>query len=202
MDDVVVVIVNYKTLLLTRNCYESLRIYYPNVRVLLIDNGSHDESTEWIAKSSFGHTFSITWEENLGHGPALHHAATQTLDFGYMFALDSDCQVYRHGFLEDMRVLFDKDVNLYAAGEVKHVNERIQHVPKGYPYAHPSRMMFSMAKYRTLKPFVNHGGPTAKNMIDASKKGYSIASYPIQDYVFHLGEGTFREYNVPGRWVW
>lgn len=199
--DVQVVIVNYKTLNLTRNCYDSLRLFYPEVPVLLIDNHSDDGSAEWITQVAKDHfwTVHMLLDENIGHGPALHLAAQFWYD-GYLFALDSDCQVFKWGFLEDMSDLLE--VGNYAAGEIKFVNERIQHDPGGYPYIHPSRMMVNIELYLRLKPFVNHGGPVARNMIDATKKGYKLAQYPVQDYVFHMEEGTYRTYNVPGKWEW
>jgi len=46
--DITVLIVNVRALELTRGCVESLLAHYPDVRLLLIDNGSADQSTEYL----------------------------------------------------------------------------------------------------------------------------------------------------------
>src|SRR3954454_18408427 len=94
LDAITVLVINYKTLEVTRRCLDSLVRAYPGVRLLIIDNGSNDESTAYIRDLSRGsrHVACVLNERNIYHGPAMHQgvAASQT---PYVFTLDSDCEV-------------------------------------------------------------------------------------------------------------
>ena len=76
LDDITVVVINYRTLDLTERCITSLRLYYPQVQLLVSDNGSADESTEYLRGLGKADPFArvILHKRNLHHGPALHHA--------------------------------------------------------------------------------------------------------------------------------
>jgi len=204
INDVMVVMVNYKTYGLTRQAYESFVEFYPYIFVTLFDNGSKDRSTLYIKNLDTRHfVHGIDFPDNIGHGPAMDEVMNVVSWHRYIFMLDSDTETFKGGFLEKMLEYF-KDEKVYAVGHVLYVNEKIAHTDKenGYPYTHPHAMMIDRKKYLGLHPFVNHGGPVARNMIDANKKGYKVVSFPIEDYVFHMSEGTFRTYNVPGEWQW
>ena len=70
---ITVLIVNYRTLDLTRRCLESLLLFYPQAGVLLIDNGSGDDSSEYIAgvAARSRNITAIFNPTNHYHGPAL-----------------------------------------------------------------------------------------------------------------------------------
>ena len=70
-----VIIVNFKTKYLIKKCLETFRAFYKDVPVILIDNGSGDDSTEWCKKQENEYTRVILHGANIRHGPALHEAA-------------------------------------------------------------------------------------------------------------------------------
>ena len=201
ISDVTVVIVNFKTLWLTRKAYKSLLRQY-DLPVIIVDNGSGDtNTTEWVRAVD-----GICNTSNLGHGPAMD-AAIKKVTTPYVLTLDSDCTVLHKGWLEEMLDFFLHS-KAYAIGWLRYV-DRLSGVPLEWhltkqpgerfvPYVHPAVGLYDVAKYKTLRPFINHGAPALWNMIDAEASGYLTKSYPVFDYVEHLIAGTRRMYD--GRW--
>src|SRR5215210_2081905 len=93
-DRISAVVVNYRTLELTRACVESLLAHYPDLTVILIDNGSGDESSRYVCR--LGETMSnvraVLNPRNLYHGPALDQGV-RLARTKYVFTLDSDCEI-------------------------------------------------------------------------------------------------------------
>jgi glycosyltransferase involved in cell wall biosynthesis len=202
VDDVTAVIVNFKTLHLVQQAYESLRKYY-DLPIILIDNGSADDSTNWIGEHG-----GITHTENLGHGPAMHQAISG-IQTRYVLTLDSDCIVRGGSWIEQMLTFFDDDPQAYAIGWLRYVDRwsgvplewHAHGKPKGarfVPYVHPAVAIYDVKKYRQMQPFVHHGAPALNNMVDAEERGYVVKSFQVFDYVKHLKAGTRRMYS--GRW--
>lgn len=200
LDDVTAVVVNYRTLELTRRCVESFRERYPGVALLLIDNGSGDESTDYVraAGQELRNVTVQLNDHNLYHGPALDQGI-RLANTDYAFTLDSDCEVRVGGFLEQMQQRFD-DARVYAVGELRYKNrfgftyaygyENPQPRPRWIPYAHPYAMLLDRRKYLGLRPFVHHGAPCIRNMEDAKRKGYIVVDFPVGDSVAHEMQGT------------
>jgi glycosyltransferase involved in cell wall biosynthesis len=198
LDEISFLIVNYRTLELTTQCVESLERFYPRTEILLVDNGSGDESTDTIcemAKHS-GNIRAILNPTNRFHGPALDQGlrAAQTR---LVFCLDSDCEVLQGGFLEAMAAYF-ADANTYAVGELVHMN-RFGYAPpyskwRSFEYVHPRRMLLDSSKYLGLRRFNHHGAPCLTNMRQAVQRGYHLHDFPIQEYILHLGRGTCGPY--------
>ena len=119
MENVTFVIVNYRTLDLTRECLTSLLRVYPDAAALIFDNGSRDESAEYIRALSAEreNVRAIFSERNIFHGPALDKSL-RACSTRYAFTLDSDCYVHRGGFLESMLELF-ADNRTYAVGDLR-----------------------------------------------------------------------------------
>ena len=207
---VTAIIVNFKTKDLTRQAFKSLRSYYPNLHIVLVDNCSNDESTEWckaIVRKDHDTTLIIN-SSNIGHGPAMHKAIKK-ISTPYVFTLDSDCLVHKGGFLELMLAEFKKNPKLYAIGW-RRIVDKITGVPsewhidkppssKFIPYIHPAAAVYDRKKYLLLEPFFNHGAPCLNNMRTAVQKGYDLQAFPIlKEYITHLIAGTRRMY--AGRW--
>src|SRR5438876_11166997 len=91
VDQVTAVIVNYKTLDLTRRAVETFRGRYPDLSLLLIDNGSADASTEYLLRlgERHGNIRTFVNERNRYHGPALDQGIRLACT-PYVFTLDSD----------------------------------------------------------------------------------------------------------------
>ena len=194
LDDVAVVIVNHKTLDLTRQCLESFRQFYPDVLIYLIDNGSGDDSAQYVKNCTDKHVISVSNNTNCGHGGALHQA-TELCQQRYLFTLDSDTITHRGGFLELMLAEFAKEPAPYAVGFECETNENgyNTYTGKGVRYIHPFASMYDLWIYRTLRPFLHHGAPAIENMIDANVQGLGLVHFPIDQYIEHLEGGTSKK---------
>lgn len=204
---VTVVTVNYKTRHLVQKCYESLQRVYPTIKTILIDNGSHDTSTEYLRallKNQEAHLQVKFLSTNVGHGPALH-LGFKMATTEYVFALDSDCLVRCGGSIEGMVSRLDQKPLTYAVGWLRWVNVDGVAVAKGgshrglYPYVHPAMSLYRRATYFKLPPFVSSGAPAILNMLAAYKRGIQVERFPVEDYITHLIAGTRRMFG--GRWA-
>ncbi|MBK7916670.1 MAG: glycosyltransferase [Chloroflexi bacterium] len=193
MNDITTLIINYKTPDLLRTCVESFRAHYPQTPLLLIDNGSADDSTDLICQlaASSAHTQCLLNPRNLFHGPAMnqgiHHSATP-----YVFLLDSDCRILQGGFLEQMRRLLEQH-DAYAVGRLQHKNRFGYDVPPGTRsailYGDPHALLLRKSVYITLPPFIHLGAPCLPNMKLAQQQ-QQVLAFPIAQYVNHKGRGT------------
>jgi glycosyltransferase involved in cell wall biosynthesis len=208
LDHVTAVIVNYKTLDLTRRAVETFRGCYPDLSLLLIDNGSADASTEYLQGLAERHEniCTVVNERNRYHGPALDQAMSLA-GTPYVFTLDSDCEVVGGGFLGEMLALFADDA-VYAVGEVRYKNrfgftygydEAQAGRPRRIPYVHPYAMLIDRGKYGRLHPFIHHGAPCIKNMRDAQRRGLTVHNFQIDRFVVHHTEGTSASHGYGGR---
>ena len=199
--DCTVLITHYQTPDLLRDAVASFRQHYPQVDVLVVDNGSSAESLE-LLESLGKHDWSDTkwkgapvrvhrFETNRYHGPAMDFATRELISSRYVFTLDSDTLTRKTGFLEQMIALLDIEAKRYACGRVLEVDRRGfataggEHRLCWVPY-----MMFRRDTYLTLAPFEHHGVPNLANSIAAGNLGFEFVDFPIADYVHHIGRGT------------
>lgn len=197
VEDITVIVVNYRTLDVTKRCISSLLDKYPNIKLILIDNGSNDRSTTYISNLSetYASVETILNTENRFHGPALNQGV-HTCSTSFVFTLDSDCEIMDSGFLERMLLLFDSAV--YAVGKQGWTN-KYGYAPLSADetyteYVHPFAMLLDRQKYTALPPFVHHGAPAYKNMWGAKRHGYETRHFPIEDFILHHGRATVAEH--------
>lgn len=208
-DRVTMVTVNFKTLKLTRRAIQTFRQHYPDLPMIVYDNGSDDLSTVYIAglQNKDENCEAILDSKNRGHGPALHQLVRR-VETPYVLLYDSDCEVLEGGFIELMLAEFDEDETLYAIGWLRHLNDNgvpfTWHVPppktkeRFHPYVHPHCALLDVAKYKQLKGFIDHGSPGLFNMQDAVAKGFTLKKFPVKKYVKHWEAGTRRMFG--GHW--
>ncbi len=186
-------IINYQTPELTLQAVSSFRRYYPDIFLVLIDNGSKDDSVQ-LLKSNI-HPYShitkfILNSHNIHHGPAMHQAM-QICESEFILFLDSDCVVIECGFIEKMIEVIESDVNNYAVGKMVLLNKRGFDVKQnGYKYIRPICMLIRRELYFKIKPFERHGAPCLKNMISAVDHNFNLIGFKIEKYIFHKGRGT------------
>lgn len=188
---ITVVMVNFRTKGFSSACYESFRKFYPDVPMVIVDNGSCDESTEWLRKIAFEDLLvtPLFLLDNIGHGPAMHKGF-ELCDTPYVFVLDSDTVIKQGGFLEEMLTMFSDECT-YAVGDMVITNDSGVNDDSGsLQYIHPSRSMYDLSKYWTMPPATHHGAPLTYNMIYARDNCFQVYPFPIDDYVDHIGFGT------------
>lgn len=204
MDKVTVVIPNYKLPGLLKGLVDKLLEYYPHIRLLLIDNGSEDDSTKYIRKMATGqyNIRSVLNQTNVGHGPAMHQGVG-LCETPFVCLLDNDCIVKKGGGLERLAAPFE-DPQVYATGEMVLVDAGGNTREEGEPYILPARMIIRREWYAALAPFNHHGAPAVLNIRSALKAGYKVEDVlGIDDYFHHPGRGldkgpVHRTYGIPG----
>ena len=195
IEDVTAIVVNFRTLAETRTCLSTLRAAYPALRVLVIDNGSRDESTAFLRQleREDPRVQVLFNETNVFHGPALDQGM-RAAETDLVFLLDSDCEIRHGGFLEPLVDAFAKDPLLYAIGKRGYANRYgygpISKRERWTHYVHPFAAVIDRRKYFTLPPFVHHGAPLYRNMWGATKAGYHLRHVTIEDHVVHRRRTT------------
>lgn len=192
---VTMVIVNFNTPDLTQRAVTSFRHFYPDINLILIDNGSSDNSIATLHHVQQQHpdkTEVIRHARNLHHGPAMDAGVRNAATPHVMF-LDSDCEVQTGGFVETMLASLASDPANYAAGKkifMNHSGFDTDDEKNGIPYIRPFCMMLKRDMYFLLPPFRRHGSPCLANMRTAMQRGYRLIDYPVEQFVKHEGRGT------------
>lgn len=202
---VTVAIINYKTSDLIRQTIESFRSYHPQIPLLLIDNGSKDESTIYLkqlAETSSEPIELIINENNLHHGPAMDQAL-QHASSPYVLFIDSDCEVCKGGFIDLMITHLQAHPDNYIVGKKIYMNKRgfdVEASNSAIEYIRPICMLVKREIYLKLPKFVRHGTPCLDNMKTAVERGYRLIDFPIDEFIWHLGRGTARRYGYQLGW--
>ncbi len=187
-----IVVINYQTPDLLKIAVESFRKFYPSIDILIIDNGSKDNSVEVIKElQSKSHQFTKTLflEKNIFHGPAMHLAVKQ-LNYKHLFFIDSDTETHKGNFLEEMAELLESSPKTYGTGRFLILNKRGFQKDKGILIPAPAYMMIKRELYFQFPPFEHHGMPVLKNFSEALKLGFEFKNFPIENYIEHLWRGT------------
>ena len=112
-----IIVLNWNNWPVTADCLKSLqRITYPNARVLLVDNGSSDDS-ERILREKFPAIEVVQTGSNLGYAGGNNAGMRRALELGadYLCLLNNDV-VVEPGFLEPLVAAMEADPRLGIAG--------------------------------------------------------------------------------------
>ncbi len=200
------VIINYKTPDLLRRAVTSLIQYYPELPLLLIDNGSDYQSTTLLHdfRERRPHTVRLILNtRNLHHGPSMDQALRE-LSTPFVFFLDSDCLVTHGDFIERMQGRLQEEDHHYAIGKRISMDHRgfdvKESTNESIPYIRPLCMMLKRELYLALPPFELHGTPCLENMREASKRGLTLLDFPVDQFVAHEGRGTAGRFGYKLGW--
>ena len=189
--DVTTVIINYQTPDLLETAVRSFKGHYPDVPLLIGDNGSKDHSKNLIEdlSSELQNTKAVFFEENIYHGPAMDRMLKDHIKSEFVFFLDSDTETHTDGFLEEMSEIAASE-DVYAVGQTITVNERGFKDENGFEIILTPYLFLKKAFYEELPPFIHHGQPTIHNFKEAHERGLKLKDFPISDYIHHHWRGT------------
>lgn len=189
--DVTTVIINFQTPDLLKTAVQSFKKHYPEVPLWILDNGSKDDSPELIKRleETLPYTNGYFIEKNIYHGPAMDFAIRNLIETPCVFLLDSDTEVLKPGFLEQMEQISSGE-KIYGSGEIIRVNDRGFKSDKGIEILSTPYMFIKTGVYKTLPPFIHHGQPTLNNFNEAILQGFGLVQFPVADYIFHHWRGT------------
>lgn len=199
--NITAVIINYQTPELLEIAVTSFKKFYPQIQLLILDNGSTDSSVQLIEKlcEELPSTSSVNLKQNIFHGPAMDLVCRKHIDSEFVFFLDSDTETLRGGFFERMLPLLDSK-KVYGAGELVTVNKRGFKSKTGFTILQTPYMLFKTEIYRTLPPFVHHGQPTLFNFREALKQGYQLREFKITEFINHKWRGTADKFGYGLGW--
>ncbi len=205
LTEMTVVLIHFQTPDLLTDAVGTFRSFYPDVQMMILDNGSRDHSEPVLKNMERKYSGKIRMEylkENIYHGPAMD-LAMRTVMTPFVFFLDTDVRVKKGGFLEPMIEEF-RDQGVYGVGRLNTVNKRGFSSDSGTTIILTPYMMLRRTAYFQFPPFGHHGMPTLKNFSEAHKKGYRFCSFPVDDFIEHFGRGTAGRYGyklgLKGRW--
>ena len=202
------IVVTYCTEELFKIMYESFRALYPEMPLVIVDGSPcKDLCYKYINSLQSKINTIYQLEKNIGHGPGLHYAI-QRIEDEQLLIMDSDIEILSDP-LPEMLKLFDKDV--YAIGEIDTVgaNGLRSNPVRNITFVQPYFMLMNRSQYLQYYPFVHHGTPCYKAMVQLYQQGLSgnmLRSFPIADYVHHRWGGTRainkknRLAEIPGQW--
>lgn len=187
------VMVHFRTFDLTKMAVWSLKSYYPDITLVIIENNSRDGSREQLKdlQDCFKNIKILELNEHIHHGPGLdtgiHECTTE-----WVLVYDTDCIVYRPGVIEAMLAHAGGDT--YMIGEIQTVDiggfSVKQNASIRYPYVHPFFALVNKQIYHKLPPFEKHGAPCLTNEMAAMQQSLRLVDFPVREYVYHFGRGT------------
>ena len=192
-------LVNYKTLKITKYCLTSFRKFYPRVPLIVIDNSDYDQSSDWLyqfAKKDTN-TMLLFNTYNMHHGPSMHNGIILAHNlFENVLIFDSDILFLKSNIIEDMLTAIG-DKKFICCGIMGWVDNNGLNVKKneGIPYVHPRCILININEYLKLPPFQKHGAPCLDTMkfIYDNKLTNLLIEFDIDPYVKHLYKGTVNE---------
>lgn len=192
LNDVTSVVASCLLLDLIRELFEGVQSFYPEHKFVIVDNGSCNESTDYISNlAKRPYVEAIINDRNLGHGPALHQGIKKART-PLVFIWHSDVIVFRGGFLEPMIEQFDSNRKMFVCG-----NRGMGGKHRDIPIASLTAMMLDRQKYLKCRPF-EHGGAISMAMFSSARhRGFEIGDFPTWDYLVHFSSVTF---NLLGTW--
>ncbi len=201
-DKIRIVVINFQTPDLLKTAIESFRKFYLKSKITIVDNGSKDNSREFIEGIRQGFPDNIETlllDKNIYHGPAMNYALNKIKE-DYVFFLDSDTETRQGGFLESMFAELESLETIYGIGRQITVNKRGFLAETGNTILTPAYMMIRRSLYSYFPPFEHHGQPVMKNFVAAQKRGYKIKSFPIEDFIDHRWRGTASRFGYGLGW--
>lgn len=201
-DLITAAVINFQTPDLLETAVRSFSQFYPDLSLLIIDNGSRDDSVQRIRQleSEFSPRITVLLnDENRFHGPAMNQIM-QSIKTPFAYIFDSDTKTFAGGFLENLVGLLIEGQRNFAAGERVTVNKRGFVANGGIPVPVSAYMLIQREMYLQLAPFEHHGLPVLACCTDAARRGWRVAPYRMEAYVEHIGRGTAREFGYSLGW--
>jgi glycosyltransferase involved in cell wall biosynthesis len=178
----------YKTPHLIDLSLKSFRRFYPDVKLIIVDQSGGDDCTESLRGFVKNDKYSdlIELDRNYGHGPGLNRGI-KYIQTPYVYIFDSDSEMIRADMLEKMLELTNP--NVYGVGWSRKTTRGGSHRdganyddPVVVKYLHPLACLISMKMYKKFRPFRSGGAPFCEAMSDIKDTGRwdeLIVDFPV-----------------------
>lgn len=201
MNNVTAIIVSYNTRDLLRDCYNSIRRFYPTMTVIIIDGSTPgNECCEYAKSISREYTVVKSLGYNIGHGKGMK-MGIDLCKTEYFLLVDSDVAIKKEGVLERMLKYINLHEGLligstYGCGPYILVrpdgtNIEIDRIEEGLPYLHPHFALIRKSEYIKYPEIINHGAPMLNAMNGLKQAGkIFIPFFELDNYIYHAERGT------------
>ena len=157
--DVTIITVHYNTPVLLASLLASVRRWYPDVPITVID-GSDQAPYRWAA-IVLGRRYGASVDtigSNIHHGPGLDRGI-RAAKTPLVLVMDSDVRFTRAGVIE--RAVEALRPDDFGVGGIQWVDDTGWDVPagQGTPYLHPRLALIRRAAYLEGPPAIKHGAP-------------------------------------------
>jgi len=203
----------YKTINYAEMCVKTLRHFYPDMKIVLVNTSPPDDPcTEYcqILAKMDQNMLLVDLQQNYGHGPALNIGMLEVdTEFAYIF--DSDVRMDRGGMIEQLMELVTPEV--YGAGWICYTDKAgggcknhfhgDKREPHEVSYLHPFACLVRTSEYECFPEFALWGAPFTQPMNAIFERGLSdqkIKPFNVKQYVTHFSGGTRALYgDWPGK---
>jgi glycosyltransferase involved in cell wall biosynthesis len=173
-----IITVNYNTPDFVERLICSVREIEGDYPIRVIDGSDTPRYQEEVSRLGDRYGF-ITIEQmgyNIHHGRGMHYALMTSFIAGYEWCLIIDSDNYlQQPVIEKMMSLATGEIKI--VGWEMPVNDAGVNDPNGFPYYHPSLLLFNTAYYRYLfsrgVTFTHHGAPCIRIMQYLDRHGLS-----------------------------
>ena len=221
MTDVTAIVVFCCTEELVRPCLDSFRSFYPDIRLIVIDNSRVKEQDhclscteglkEYCKTDSKTELYIMPW--NIGHGNGLAYGMLEVRT-KYAYIFESDTEHFRAGLIENMvKRVTD---HTYGVGRIVHCTYANSYACSPYNAYNKERKtgrvmkmlwlyssIIVVKKYFEFPPFDDCGGtcagPLRKSAQAISDDGNPLlyVKYNVDNFVIHHGGGTRISIGIP-----
>jgi GT2 family glycosyltransferase len=197
LDNLTAVTVCCNTPQLLKDSVFSIRKFYPELRIIIINGSTVGHECDHYCKdlnNPFIEVANVGY--NIGHGPGMNLGITMA-DTDFVLLFDTDITL-KGMPLQRMMELFEEDT--FGVGEVIYDDQLIGpyniKFGKGeekFSVLHPYFHIIQKKVYRKFLPYVQSGGPCFLTALDIFSQGLSdkiLKPFPVRDYVDHTWRGT------------
>jgi GT2 family glycosyltransferase len=191
------IVVTHNTKAIFQRAYESVRKFYPDMKIIVVDGSDKGNPCREYVKSLTGNTQVILADYNIGHGKGMC-LGLQSVKTPFALFFDSDIEMLKSP-LQDMLSIMDKDT--FGVGTICDTDfggfgagVREAETLKGtMTYMHPYFQLVQVANYYKYMPYIHHGAPCAQTMLNIHRLGLSskvLKVFDVPQYVKHDFYGT------------
>ena len=180
-ENVTGICVTYKYRDLIERAYDSIRIFHPDMKIIIVDGSNANDRThncyEYLDSIVCEKTKIYHMNYNVGHGRGLHYGIKK-VNTPFVLTFDSDI-IMTKSPLKEMLSMFEPDT--YGVGYCEKTDlwgfdygAIPSHMSKGWmKYLHPYFCLIQIKEYYKYDSMIHHGAPAVKAMLSIYKKGIS-----------------------------
>jgi len=175
------VVVSYQGWELLDRALESVRKFYPDLEILVIDGSPDGETREYVK----GLDNTLLVDFNISHGRGLHLGVT-IAPSDYVLCFDSDIEIIKPP-LEDMMKLMDRET--FGVGKTIELpcSNWYVDIGKKVTYLYPHFHIINRYVYRKFLPYVHSAAPGQITFIDIARQNKEnvLKYFDVDSHVIH-----------------